>query len=105
RVRELELTITGNNVATSGTIDPSQIRVTADPSNTSVIVAAPASAMPLIDTFIGLIDQSPVADRLAIRRYELKNARAVDLSKTLQSLFDAQRQGPGGENTPRAQFV
>lgn len=105
RVRELDLTIKGDKAAASGTIDPTQIRVTADPSNTSVIVAAPAAAMPLIDTFIGLIDQSPVADRLAIRRYELKNARAVDLSKTLQALFDAQRQGPGGENTPRAQFV
>jgi len=46
-----------------------------------------------------------VKDRLAIRRYEIKNAKARDLSQTMQALFDAQRQGQGANETPAARFV
>lgn len=89
------------------TINPDRVTVIADPSETSLIIAAPAEAFDLIDRFITLIDQSPVMNRLAIRRYALENARAEDLSGTMQQLFDAQRSGAGrgaGE-LPRAQFV
>lgn len=88
-----------------GTIDPALVRLTADPAGVSVIVAAPAHALPLIDSFISLIDQSPVTDRMSIRRYDLRNARAQDLSPTLQTMLDAQRQGPAAEETVRARTV
>ncbi|MDQ7013751.1 MAG: secretin N-terminal domain-containing protein [Planctomycetota bacterium] len=106
RVRGLDLTVeSANGDAFSAVIDPKDIRITATRGSASVLVAAPAEAMRLIDSLIGLLDQSPVSDRLAIRRYELANARATDLSRTLQTLFDAQRQGPLVNEMARARFV
>src|SRR4029078_11065345 len=90
---------------TQAKIDPAQVRMTADPGGASVIVAAPEATLKLIDRFISLIDQSPSGDRLAIRRYDLKNAKASDLSTTRGQLFDAQRQGPAREELPQAKFI
>lgn len=106
RIRGLELTLDdGSGNPVKAAIDPASVRVSADPTGTSLIVAAPAESMALIDRFVGLIDQSPTEKRLAIRRYELKNARAAELTGTLQQLFDAQRQGPGAAEAPQARFV
>ncbi len=106
RVRRMDVTVTGEHgEQVSGVVDGSQVRVTADPGGASIIVAAPAETMPLLDRFVALIDQSPVQNRLAIRRYELKNAQSVDLSRTLQSLMDAQRQGPAAQEMPQARFI
>jgi len=104
RVREMELSIAGPDGPISGRVDPSTVRMTSDPGGAAVIVAAPEEAMALIDRLIETIDQSPVQDRLAIRRYDLKNARATELSRTLQALFDAQRQG-NAVDLPAARFV
>ncbi len=96
RIRGLDVTIDGGTGASvSASIDPGTVRATASADGSSVLVAAPAEAMGMIDSLIGLLDQSPVADRTAIRRYALENAKAVDLARTLQPVFDAQRQGPG----------
>ncbi|MBK7406065.1 MAG: hypothetical protein IPJ41_16035 [Phycisphaerales bacterium] len=106
RLRGLGVTIEnekGRQVTAN--VDPDSVRITASPDGTSVLVAAPAEALGLIDSLVGLLDQSPVADRLAIRRYELKNARAQDLSRTFQTLFDAQRQGGNRSETTAARFV
>jgi type II secretion system protein D len=106
RLRELDLTVQApDGTATSGTFEPASVRVVADAAGASLIVAAPGEAIPLLDSFIALIDQSPVQDRLSIRRYELKNARAEELSGTLQALFEAQRQGPAASELPQARFV
>ncbi|HRQ72312.1 MAG TPA: secretin N-terminal domain-containing protein [Phycisphaerales bacterium] len=106
RLRGLDLTVVAPGEApVRGAVDPSFVTVTPDPGGTSVIVAAPDEAIGLIDGLISLLDQSPVADRLAIRRYALENARATELSPTLQQLFEAQRQGPGANDLPRARFI
>lgn len=105
RVRAVDLAIDGPRGAISGRIDPASIRVSQSPSGTSLIVAAPAEALGLIDRLIEAVDQSPVTDRLEITRYAMKNARAVELSRTLQLLFDAQRQGPGADDSPQARFI
>ncbi|MCG3124989.1 MAG: hypothetical protein GIKADHBN_03499 [Phycisphaerales bacterium] len=107
RVRALDLTIPGaeGQADVTARIDPSKVRVTADPSGSLLIVAAPEETLALVDRFVGLIDQSPVTNRLSIRRYELANARAVDLSRTLQSLMDAQRQGANASELPQARFI
>lgn len=106
RVRALSLTLTdaaGQTVR--GRLDPSTVSATVDPTGTSLIVTAPPQTIDLIDRFVGLIDQSPVRDRAAIRRYPLANADAGELARTFQALFDAQRQGPGAREMPRARFV
>ena len=54
---------------------------------------------------LAMIDQSPVTDRLSIRRYALQNARAQQLSQTIQQLMDAQRQGPNASELPQAHLV
>lgn len=105
RVRAVDLAIEGPNGAVAGRIDPSSIRVSQSPSGTSLIVAAPAEALGLIDRLIEAVDQSPVTDRMEITRYAMKNARATELSETLQALFDAQRQGPGADQAPQARFI
>ncbi|MCC6425780.1 MAG: hypothetical protein IT435_03060 [Phycisphaerales bacterium] len=107
RIRSLDVTIPGDDqtAAISGKLDPSRVRLTADPTGSLLIVVAPEETLPLIDRFVGLIDQSPVTDRLSIRRYELANARASDLSRTLQALMDAQRQGPNATELPQARFI
>lgn len=107
RLRGLDVTLEGapGQAPVQGRIDPALVRTVADATGGSLIVAAPAETVPLIDRFVALMDQSPVSDRLSIRRYELRHAGAADLSRTLQQLFDAQRQGPAAGEMPQARFV
>lgn len=105
RVRAIDLAIPGPNGPVVGRIDPASIKIAQAPSGTSLIIAAPAEAISLIDRLIEAVDQSPVADRLEITRYAMNNARASELSGTLQELFDAQRQGPGSDDATRARFI
>lgn len=109
RVRSMDWVLPGQGDGTRGDIlariDPGSVRVVASPGGTSLIVAAPAEAMPVIERFVSVLDQSPTGDRLAIQRQTLEHARATDVATTLQKLFDARRQGPGASAQPRAQFV
>ncbi len=106
RVRTLELSVVDADGQTvRRVIDPQRVSVTMDPSQTALIVTAPTDSMPLIDRFVSLIDQSPDRDRLAIRQYQLENADAGQLWRTLQTLFDAQRQGAAAREQSRARFV
>jgi len=107
RVRASDVTVVGpDGKSTAARLDPAMVRVAAGPASASLIVSAPADAIAILDRFVSLIDQSPAQGRLGIRRYELKNARAADLSRTFQALFDAQRQGSGaGPESPQAKFL
>ncbi|MCC6969901.1 MAG: hypothetical protein IT434_06725 [Phycisphaerales bacterium] len=105
RVRQLEMTVKTGEGEMTAKLDPSRVRVSASPGGTAIIVAAPAESMGLIDQFVAMIDQSPVTDRLSIRRYALENARAQQLSQTIQQLMDAQRQGPNASELPQARLV
>ncbi|MCB9844403.1 MAG: hypothetical protein H6811_00235 [Phycisphaeraceae bacterium] len=101
RLRELDLTLDGSDVRAQ--VDPSMIAVSQDPAGAALIVTAPPGVLPLIDAFVEVIDQSTVMNRLSIRRYQLSNAKPDDLARTLQTLFDAQRQGT--RDNSRARFV
>lgn len=106
QIRGIDVTVDGvDGRPVRASVDPDQVRITAPQGGTSVLVAAPAEAIAMIDSLIGLLDQSPVADRLAIRRYALQNARAQELSRTFQQLFDAQRQGLLRTELAQARFV
>lgn len=88
-------------------VDPRQTTLVADPSDSALIVAGTSETIDLVDRFIGMLDQSPVTNRMAITQYTLGNARATELARTFQQLFDAQRSGAGrnAQSVPRAQFV
>lgn len=107
RVRGLDVSIDSGEggPGASARFDPQRVRVSPAPSGTAVVVAAPAEAIPLIDGLLGLLDQSPTAERLAIRRYALEHADSEELASTLEALFDAQRQGPASDDEPRARFI
>lgn len=102
----VDLSIEGEQgLVRQGRLDPALVRLTPNPGGTAVIVAAPAEALPLIGSFISLIDQSPLIDRLAIRRYTLAHARAQDITQPIQQLLDAQRQGLDRGDVPQARLV
>lgn len=104
--RSSDLTLLGpDGQRVQASIDPDSVRVLADPSGTRLVVTAPKDVLPLIDSFVSLIDQSPLADRLSIRRYALDNAEAQQLSRAFRDLFRAQRRGPGGGSLPEPSFV
>lgn len=111
RLREQELTIETPDGPMTGKIDPAEVRIVVDPSGTALIIAARATAIPVLDRFISMIDQSPMTERSAIREFSLKNAKAADAARTLQAAFDAMRgsttQGRGqeAERMPEAHFV
>jgi len=103
--RVLQLTFDGGAApdGRSLRIDPATVRVTADPGGRSLIVAAPADAMPLIDRFVSLMDQAPMQDQLALRRFALANARAEQVTPMMQQVFDAARQST--PDVPRAALL
>ncbi|RMH11007.1 MAG: hypothetical protein D6695_10250, partial [Planctomycetota bacterium] len=88
-------------------IDPRQTSLVADPSDSALIVAGTDETIDLVDRFIGMLDQSPVTNRMAIVQYKLASAQAAQLAGTFQQLFDAQRSGAGrnASSIPRARFV
>jgi type II secretion system protein D len=102
RIRTLEMKI---GDAPAAKIDATQIRVTANPGGSSIIVAAPPEALPAIDSLIQTLDQSVVKDLPAIKRYDLRHAQATDLARTMQQLFDAQRQGGAAWDVPGTRFI
>lgn len=84
-------------------VDPATVRVTADPGGRSLIVAAPADAMPLLDRFVSLMDQAPMQDQLGLRRFTLSNARAEQVVPMMQQAFEAARQT--APESPRATLL
>ncbi|MEM7621896.1 MAG: secretin N-terminal domain-containing protein, partial [Planctomycetota bacterium] len=104
-LRGAEVELLGDGERVVGRLDPRDITVSASPSGGQIIISAPSEAMDLIDRFVSMIDQSPVAERMEIRRYPLQNAEAAVVTRTLQRLMDSKRQGPGSRGVPRAVFV
>lgn len=84
-------------------IDPATVRATADPAGRSLIIAAPADAIPLLDRFISLLDQAPMQDQFALRRFALSNARAEHAVPMLQQAFEAARQA--APESPRPSLI
>lgn len=108
RLRSMEWSIPGDGVAREDVlarIEPGSIRVVPSPGGTSLIVAAPEEAMPVIERFVSVLDQSPTGDRLAIQRHKFEHARPSEVASTLQRLFDARRQGPAQQTQPKSQFI
>ena len=107
RLRQIDVAI--GEDGKRAVIDPSLIRFTTDPAATSVIVSAPPAAIPTLDRFIAMLDQTPAstsAGRVNVRMIPVKNAKASDVAKLLQQSFDGMRRGlpQGGVGIPQATF-
>ncbi|MBL0926119.1 MAG: hypothetical protein IBJ11_00510 [Phycisphaerales bacterium] len=87
------------------TLDPASVRATPGPSASTLIVSAPAEALPLIDGFLAVLDQSPAAAGVAIRTYPLASAQASALAPTLQQAFDAARERAGADGRTRPRIL
>lgn len=106
RVRELKLTLVDERGRERvATLDPAEVSATADAAGTSLIVAAPADSIAVIDRFVSLIDQTPAENRTSIRRYALENATAEEAAGSVQRLVDARRGGEAGRLEARPQIV
>lgn len=70
-------------------------KVTAAPSANALIVTAPPESMPLLETLITQLDQSPDA-AVSLKIFSLENGDAVALAETLSQLFATGNQEGGG---------
>ena len=81
------------------------VRATPGPSGLSLIVTGPSDVMPLVDRFIERIDESGPTSTGMIRRYELDNASAREVSRTLRDVFESLRRSTPRGSTRQATFV
>jgi general secretion pathway protein D len=70
-------------------------KVTAAPSANALIVTAPPESMPLLETLIAQLDQSPDAS-VSMKIFSLDNGDAVAMAETLRQLFTTGNQEGGG---------
>lgn len=92
-------TIGGDGSMTSGILF--DVRITPDASSNSIIVNAPASAMPLIEELVKQLDRLPNAETV-LKVFQIVNGDAQQLLDMLQQIFGGdQAQGgiqQGGQN-------
>ncbi|MBM4108607.1 MAG: hypothetical protein FJ255_07315 [Phycisphaerae bacterium] len=93
RLRGLDVTVEGGpgQGPVSGRIDPGQVRTIADAAGASLIVAAPAESVALIDRFVALIDQTETTS-MPVRAIKLERAEAVAVAAAVQRLFQERAQ-------------
>jgi len=89
RMRQLALTLLADEQRVEAVFDPSRIRVTTDMQNNAVIVVGDATAIEFVDTFVSMIDQTPVNTQSTLQLYPLRAARANDIERTLRQIFQA----------------
>ncbi len=77
-----------------------QVSVTANENTNSVVIAAPAEAMQLIESLIQELDQSAVATRSAVRMYPLAHAEVGPTVTALREIF-AEGSSPRGRGPSR----
>ncbi|MFM7116680.1 MAG: secretin N-terminal domain-containing protein, partial [Planctomycetota bacterium] len=72
------------------------VRVNADNSSNSLVITAPTTSMPLIETLIDQLDQIPNAET-QIKVFQILNGDAQTLLTMLQTLFASTQQAGGGQ--------
>ncbi|MFM7741519.1 MAG: secretin N-terminal domain-containing protein, partial [Planctomycetota bacterium] len=72
------------------------VRFNADNSSNSLVITAPTTSMPLIETLIDQLDQIPNAET-QIKVFQILNGDAQTLLTMLQTLFASTQQAGGGQ--------
>ncbi|MFI4854193.1 MAG: secretin N-terminal domain-containing protein [Phycisphaerales bacterium JB065] len=102
--QEISLTLVEGDVDRSTEISFGSVKASLGPSGESVIVSGPVEAIPFVDRFVSMLDQNPVSDSGLIRVYELTNAQADQVRRTLQRTFDSFRRELTQNSVSRAVF-
>ena len=89
RLRNLAVTLLGGEEEVEATFRPDRIQVSADPRSASLVVMAPPEAIPFLDRYVELMDQSPVVTTATLQVFPLEHANAGSLSGTLRSVLRA----------------
>ena len=89
RLRNLAITLMGGEEEVKATFHPDRVQVSADPRSGSLVVMAPPEAIPFLDRYVELMDQSPVATTSTLQIFPLEHADARQLSGTLRSVLRA----------------
>jgi type II secretion system protein D len=79
--------------------------ITADPRTNSLLVFAPPDLMGNIRSIVQRLDTTRPAEEMALRVFELKNARAEDLSKLLDDFFKLAAGGATGSKEARQLII
>lgn len=69
------------------------VAITSEPRTNSLIVFAPPDMMANIRSIVQRLDTTKTTETMALRVFELRNAKAEDLSKLLDDFFKAATQG------------
>ena len=89
RLRNLAVTLLGGEEEVEATFRPSRIHVSADARSGSLVVMAPPEAIPFLDRYVEMMDQSPVITASTLQIFPLEHAEASSLSRTLRSVLRA----------------
>ncbi len=100
RLKELSITLDAGGKPVEANFQPGDIRAIPDAANNALLVIAPADALPFLDRFIELADQTPAAPAAAVRLFPLRHAKASELQGTLGGVFSARARGLGGQAAP-----
>ncbi len=102
--QEISLTLVEGQAEASTEIAFGSVSAALGPAGESVIVSGPVEAIPFIDRFVAMLDQSPVTESGLVRVYTVENAQAGSVRQTLQRTFDAIRREVTQNATSRAVF-
>ncbi|MCH2142523.1 MAG: hypothetical protein MK077_05955 [Phycisphaerales bacterium] len=89
RMRHLAVTMMGGEDAVEAAFRPDRIQVSADSGSGSLVVMSPTEAIPFIDRYVELMDQSPVASAPTLQIFPLEHAAARPLSSMLRNVLRA----------------
>ncbi len=92
RLRNLAVTLMGGEDEVEATFRPDRVQVSADPRSGSLVVMAPPEAIPFLDRYVELMDQSPVATTATLQIFPLEHANAGQLAPTLRQVLRARFQ-------------
>ncbi|MBX3373668.1 MAG: hypothetical protein KF817_07525 [Phycisphaeraceae bacterium] len=93
RMRPLALRILGGETEFAAALSPDRVQVISETESNQLLVAAPPEAIPVLDRFIELIDQTPSETVATLRFFPLRHARATELRGTFADLFRARVRG------------
>ena len=87
RMRAAAVRLIDGDLSIDAVLDPDRIRISSEPATNALIVMAPEAAVPLMEGFVELIDQAPIADRAALKVFALEHANASEVRDAIRRVI------------------